>query len=160
MNMKDVAIIGVGLHPWGKFPDKPWTAMAKDAIDEAMKDAGVQWKDIGFMVSGSQLWGGRKGIYSGTYIEEVMGNRGVPVGNGNNAGATGGTRSSGGAGAGTGNRFFRRTGESDSSGWALRVRVACETHRLTTTQIRWCCSFHRENNREDRSRARLECSSR
>ena len=42
MNMKDVAIIGVGLHPWGKFPDKPWTAMAKDAIDEAMKDAGVQ----------------------------------------------------------------------------------------------------------------------
>ena len=33
--MKDVAIIGVGLHPWGKFPDKPWTAMAKDAIEEA-----------------------------------------------------------------------------------------------------------------------------
>ena len=89
--MKDVAIIGVGLHPWGKFPDKPWTAMAKDAIDEAMKDAGVQWKDIGFIVSGSQLWGGRKGIYSGTYTEEVMGNRGIPVVNVNNACATGGT---------------------------------------------------------------------
>jgi acetyl-CoA acetyltransferase len=91
MNMKDVAIIGVGLHPWGKFPEKPWTAMAKDAVDEAMKDAGVQWKDIGFIVSGSQLWGGRKGIYSGTYTEEVMGNLGIPVVNVNNACATGGT---------------------------------------------------------------------
>ena len=39
--MNDVAIIGVGLHPWGKFPEKPWTAMAKDAMahDSMMKDA-------------------------------------------------------------------------------------------------------------------------
>ena len=89
--MKDVAIIGVGMHPWGKFPDKPWTQMAKEAIDEALADAGVQWKDVGQVISGSQLWGGRKGIYSGTYIEEVMGNVGVPVVNVNNACATGGT---------------------------------------------------------------------
>ena len=40
------------------------------------EDAGVNWKDIGFIISGSQLWGGRKGIYSGTYTEEVMGNAG------------------------------------------------------------------------------------
>ena len=89
--MDDIAIIGVGLHPWGKFPEKFWTNMATDAIDEAIKDAGVSWKDIGFVVSGSQFWGGRKGIYSGTYTEEVMGYTGVPTVNVNNACATGGT---------------------------------------------------------------------
>ena len=58
--MDDIAIIGVGLHPWGKFPEKFWTNMASDAVNAALKDAGIQWKDIQVVVSGSQNWGGRR----------------------------------------------------------------------------------------------------
>lgn len=89
--MKDVVILGVGMHPWGKFPEKPWTQMAMEAVKEALSDAGVEWTDIQTIVSGSQLWGGRKGIYSGTYLAEVMGMTGMPVVNINNACATAGT---------------------------------------------------------------------
>ena len=89
--MEEIAIIGVGLHPWGKFPQKFWTQMAADAANEALADAGIRWKDVQAVVSGSQNWGGRKGIYSGNYFDEVMGYTGVPTINVNNACATGGT---------------------------------------------------------------------
>ena len=50
--MNDVAIIGVGLHPFGRF-DKTAMEMGADAIQYALTDAGVQWKDIQFGFGGS-----------------------------------------------------------------------------------------------------------
>lgn len=44
--MSDVAIIGVGLHPFGRFEGKTAMEMAVDAIQLAVADAGVEWKDI------------------------------------------------------------------------------------------------------------------
>ncbi len=60
-------------------PTRPWPTPA------------IRWKDVQAVVSGSQNWGGRKGIYSGNYFDEVMGYTGVPTINVNNACATGGT---------------------------------------------------------------------
>src|SRR4051812_49728182 len=48
----DVAIIGVGLHPFGRF-DKTAMEMGADAIQFALDDAGVDWKDIQFGFGGS-----------------------------------------------------------------------------------------------------------
>ena len=48
----DVAIIGVGLHPFGRF-DKTAMQMGAEAIQLALDDAGVQWKDIQFGFGGS-----------------------------------------------------------------------------------------------------------
>ena len=48
----DVAIIGVGLHPFGRF-DKPAVQMGAEAIRLALADAGVEWKDIQFGFGGS-----------------------------------------------------------------------------------------------------------
>ena len=48
----DVAIIGVGLHPFGRF-DKTAMEMGADAIQFALEDAGVDWKDIQFGFGGS-----------------------------------------------------------------------------------------------------------
>ena len=48
----DVAIIGVGLHPFGRF-DKTAMEMGADAIQAALTDAGVGWKDIQFGFGGS-----------------------------------------------------------------------------------------------------------
>src|ERR1700741_2205807 len=48
----DVAIIGVGLHPFGRF-DKTAMEMGADAIQLALTDAVVEWKDIQFGVGGA-----------------------------------------------------------------------------------------------------------
>jgi acetyl-CoA acetyltransferase len=48
----DVAIIGVGLHPFGRF-EKTAMEMGAEAIQFALTDAGVQWKDIQFGFGGS-----------------------------------------------------------------------------------------------------------
>jgi acetyl-CoA acetyltransferase len=49
----DVAIIGVGLHPFGRFPDMTAIDMGAVAIRRALADAGVEWRDIGFAFAGS-----------------------------------------------------------------------------------------------------------
>ena len=51
--MTDVAIIGVGLHPFGRFEGKSAMQMGADAIFAAIEDAGVEWRDIQFGVGGS-----------------------------------------------------------------------------------------------------------
>ena len=48
----NVAIIGVGLHPFGRF-DKTAMQMGAEAIQGALDDAGIEWKDIQFGVGGS-----------------------------------------------------------------------------------------------------------
>ena len=51
--MMDVAIVGVGLHPFGRFGDTTAIEMGAVAIRRALADAGVEWKDIEFAFAGS-----------------------------------------------------------------------------------------------------------
>jgi acetyl-CoA acetyltransferase len=51
--MDDVAIIGVGLHPFGRFGPKSAIEMGAEAIGAACDDAGVAWKDVQFAFGGS-----------------------------------------------------------------------------------------------------------
>jgi acetyl-CoA acetyltransferase len=51
--MDDVAIIGVGLHPFGLFPDRSAFEMGAMAVRTALADAGVEWRDIQFAFGGS-----------------------------------------------------------------------------------------------------------
>lgn len=51
--MDDVAIIGVGLHPFGRFGGKSAIDMGADAVRAALADAGAQWKDVQFAFGGS-----------------------------------------------------------------------------------------------------------
>ena len=51
--MEDVAIIGVGIHPFGRFGPKSAIEMGAEAIRSACADAGVQWKDVQFAFGGS-----------------------------------------------------------------------------------------------------------
>jgi acetyl-CoA acetyltransferase len=53
MSDADVAIIGVGLHPFGRFPDLTAIQMGAIAIRRALADAGVEWRDIQFGFAGS-----------------------------------------------------------------------------------------------------------
>ena len=44
--MEDVAIIGVGLHPFGRFPGKSAINMGVEATHTALRDAGLHWDDV------------------------------------------------------------------------------------------------------------------
>lgn len=43
--MSDVCIVGVGIHPFGRF-DKSYEQIGAEAASQALRDAGVAWKDI------------------------------------------------------------------------------------------------------------------
>src|SRR3954462_699046 len=51
--MDDVAIVGVGLHPFGRFGETTGIEMGAVAIRRALADAGVEWRDIQFGFAGS-----------------------------------------------------------------------------------------------------------
>jgi acetyl-CoA acetyltransferase len=51
--VNDVAIIGVGLHPFGRFPGMTGIDMGAVAVRRALSDAGVQWRDVQFAFGGS-----------------------------------------------------------------------------------------------------------
>ena len=43
---KEIVIIGCGMHKFGRFGDKPYTDIGREAIKVALDDAGIGWKDI------------------------------------------------------------------------------------------------------------------
>jgi acetyl-CoA acetyltransferase len=49
----EVAIIGVGLHPFGRYGAKSALEMGEDAVYEAMQDAGVEWSQVQALYAGS-----------------------------------------------------------------------------------------------------------
>ena len=51
--MPDLAIIGVGVHPFGRFPGKSALRIGAEAARLALADAGLRWTDMQFAVGGS-----------------------------------------------------------------------------------------------------------
>jgi acetyl-CoA C-acetyltransferase len=49
----DVAIIGIGIHPFGRHDGVSGSAMGAFATRAALADAGVEWKDLQFAYGGS-----------------------------------------------------------------------------------------------------------
>ncbi|MGH3629767.1 MAG: lipid-transfer protein [Sciscionella sp.] len=70
--MNDVAIAGVGMHPWGKF-GKSFLAYGRVAARAALADAGLKWTDVQ-MVAGANTWrGGYPGLVSGAAFAQDLG---------------------------------------------------------------------------------------
>ena len=80
--MHDVAIIGVGIHPFGRFEGKSAMEMGVDAITAAVADAGITWNDIQFGVGGSWT------VANPDAIVGMVGLSGIPFTNVFNACAT------------------------------------------------------------------------
>jgi len=72
-----VVILGVGLHPFGRFPEKSMTDLGRTAALEAMKDAGVSYNDIQAGYCGRVV--ASTGV--GLNIFEELGSTGIPVTN-------------------------------------------------------------------------------
>jgi acetyl-CoA C-acetyltransferase len=82
---EDVAIVGTGLHPFGRHPGVSGLEMAAIAAREACADAGITWEDIEFAAGGSDAAGNADTSVS------VLGLTGIPFINVRNGCATGGS---------------------------------------------------------------------
>lgn len=85
--MSEVVIAGVGMHPFGRYPDKEPDDLAIEAILMALKDANISYKDIQFVLCGKVAYS-----KAGTGIDLMMkvGMTGVPIYQINAMCATGG----------------------------------------------------------------------
>lgn len=78
--MREVAAVGFGMHPWGKFADKSVTELCRHAVEASLADAGARWRDIEAVAAASSRFSGGKGWgLNGNDVVEEMGSTGVPV---------------------------------------------------------------------------------
>jgi acetyl-CoA acetyltransferase len=80
------AIVGVGMHPFGRFGDKSAIEMGVDAARAALADAGAQWKDVDLLLCGHMY----AGTGAGHHISTQLGATGIPIMNLENACSSGG----------------------------------------------------------------------
>jgi acetyl-CoA acetyltransferase len=88
--MTEAAIIGIGIHPWGKFPEMTVHQMNLEVAQMALKDAGMEWREIQGLFCGQDPWAGIQGMLAGNALAQNLGMTGIPVTNNYNACATGG----------------------------------------------------------------------
>jgi len=80
--MREVVIAGVGLHPFGRFPDKSVEEMAGYAVLEALKDARITYPQIQAGYFGHVYY---NGMSMGEGILRGLGLTGIPIFNVENA---------------------------------------------------------------------------
>ncbi|NUR77006.1 MAG: thiolase family protein [Thermoleophilia bacterium] len=83
--MTDVAIVGAGIHPFGRHDGVSALAMGAYAVRAALADAGIAWADVQFAYGGSEDGGN-----ADTMVSE-LGPTGLPFVNVRNGCATGGS---------------------------------------------------------------------
>ncbi len=81
----DVAIVGIGIHPFGRHEGVSGRAQAVQAVREALADAGTEWSRMQFAFGGSSAAGN-----ADTLVSE-LGLTGLPFINVENGCATGGS---------------------------------------------------------------------
>ena len=87
-NDRDVAVLGVGMHPWGKW-GKHFVSYGVHAAREALKDSGVAWEDVDFIVGGETVRNGYAGYVAGATFAQALGWNGARVATSYAACATG-----------------------------------------------------------------------
>ncbi len=91
--MREVVVLGVGMHPFGKFLDKSLSDLAAVAVWSALKDANVPAKDIQVAYVANSIGGlmtGQEGIRAQTILGP-SGFGGIPMVNVENACASAST---------------------------------------------------------------------
>jgi acetyl-CoA acetyltransferase len=83
--MTDVAVVGIGIHPFGRHDGVSALAMGAAAVRAALADAGLAWADVQFAYGGSEDGGN-----ADTMVSE-LGPTGLPFVNVKNGCATGGS---------------------------------------------------------------------
>ena len=56
----DVAVLGVGMHPWGKW-GRNFVEYGVAAAQDALRDAGIAWTDVDFVSGADTMRNGYPG---------------------------------------------------------------------------------------------------
>jgi acetyl-CoA acetyltransferase len=75
---KEIAILGVGMHPWGKWGHN-FVQYGVAAAREALADAGVPWQDVKFVSGGATIRCGYPGYVAGATFAQALGWQGAEV---------------------------------------------------------------------------------
>lgn len=74
----DIAILGVGMHPWGKWGHN-FTRYGVHAAREALKDAGISWKEVQYVSGAATMRCGYPGYVAGATFAQALGWQGAEV---------------------------------------------------------------------------------
>ena len=74
----EIAILGAGMHPWGKWGHN-FVEYGVAAAREALTDAGVPWQDIRFVSGGATIRNGYPGQVAGATFAQALGWQGAEV---------------------------------------------------------------------------------
>ena len=84
----DVAVLGVGMHPWGKW-GRSFVGYGVHAARQALADSGVSWEDVDLVVGGETVRNGYGGYVAGATFAQALGWNGARVATSYAACATG-----------------------------------------------------------------------
>jgi acetyl-CoA acetyltransferase len=73
-----VAVLGVGMHPWGKW-GRNFIEYGLAAARDALQDAGLAWSDVGFVSGADTIRNGYPGFVSGATFAQALGWSGARV---------------------------------------------------------------------------------
>lgn len=75
---KEVAVLGAGMHPWGKW-GRDFAEYGVAAARAALADAGLEWRDIGAIIGADTVRGGYPGYVAGATFAKALGWQGARV---------------------------------------------------------------------------------
>ena len=78
MSDRDLVVMGVGMHPWGKWGND-FTEYGMVAARAALADAGLEWRDIQFVAGADTIRNGYPGFIAGSTFAQKLGWTGVSV---------------------------------------------------------------------------------
>jgi acetyl-CoA acetyltransferase len=78
MARDDVIVMGVGMHPWGKW-GRDFTEYGVVAARAALADAGVDWTEIGHVAGADTIRNGYPGFIAGSTFAQKLGWNGARV---------------------------------------------------------------------------------
>ncbi|MER6959813.1 lipid-transfer protein [Streptomyces sp. NPDC000618] len=74
----EVAVLGAGMHPWGKW-GRGFVEYGVKAARAALADAGVDWRDVDSIVGADTVRGGYPGYVAGATFARALGWQGARV---------------------------------------------------------------------------------
>ncbi|OEJ31054.1 lipid-transfer protein [Streptomyces subrutilus] len=74
----DVAVLGAGMHPWGKW-GRSFVEYGRAAARAALADAGLDWTDVGSVVGADTVRSGYPGYVAGATFARALGWQGARV---------------------------------------------------------------------------------
>ena len=75
---ESVAVVGAGMHEWGKW-GRPFHEYGIEAALAALDDAGIDWRDVGFVAGGETVRNGYPGYVAASTLTQALGWNGARV---------------------------------------------------------------------------------